>query len=69
MYWLGSGLWVTLMFFTTLIPTIIHFAMVIGAILPATLLPDAKRAALASNLDRHGEIPPPHETPERGSKN
>jgi hypothetical protein len=62
---LGSGLWVTLMLFTTLIPTIIHFAMVIGAILPATLLPDAKRAALAANLDQLDEAPPPRKTPER----
>jgi hypothetical protein len=53
------------MLFTTLIPTIIHFAMVIGAILPATLLPDAKRAALAANLDQLDEAPPPRKTPER----
>ncbi len=55
---LGQGLWITLMLLTTLIPTVIHFGMVIGAILPATLLPDARRRQLASNLAALGPAPP-----------
>ncbi len=55
---LGVGLWITLMLLTTLIPTVIHFSMVVGAILPATLLPNASRRQLASNLAALGPAPP-----------
>jgi hypothetical protein len=55
---LGAGLWVTLMLLTTLIPTVIHFGMVVGAILPATLLPDRRRQGLAESLDALAELPP-----------
>ena len=62
---LGAGLWVTLMLITTLIPTVIHFGMVVGAILPATLLPDHHRQALAEKLMALGETPPPVKTTDR----
>lgn len=62
---LGRGLWITLMLLTTLIPTVIHFGMVVGAILPATLLPNARRRELAATLATLGETPPPRATPAR----
>ena len=54
----GTGLWVTLMLFTTLVPTIVHLGMVVGAILPAVMLPDKKRLQLAADLEALGEEPP-----------
>ena len=62
---LGAGLWITLMLLTTLIPTVIHFGMVAGAILPAIILPDARRQALAQTLAALGETPPPRGAPGR----
>ena len=56
-----TGLWITLMLATTLVPTLIHFAAAIGAVLPAVLLPDQGRRALALRLDALPATPPDDE--------
>ena len=46
----GAGLWITLMLFSTLVPTLIHLFFVIFAFVPMMLLPDARRERLAEEL-------------------
>lgn len=61
----GAGLWIALMLLTTLIPTVIHFGMVVGAILPTTLLTNAHCRTLARTLSDLGATPPSRQTQAR----
>ena len=52
----GNGLWVTLMLFSTLIPTFCHFVIALGGIFSIYIIPKTWREGMADKLEKNGGL-------------